>query len=82
VVQHDEYQLEDLAREHAIGAGLFVPVVIQRLRTGEQTETLRDLFVSARPKWRGVPQRSAQRSPCRLLRAGRAGRRSVHTSRA
>jgi hypothetical protein len=40
VVQHDEYQLEDLAREHDIGAGLFVPFVIRRLRTGEQTEAV------------------------------------------
>jgi hypothetical protein len=39
-VLQDEYQLEDLAAEHAIGAGLFVPFVIQRLRTGDQTEAL------------------------------------------
>jgi hypothetical protein len=40
VLEHDEYQLEDLARGHGIGAGLFVPFVIQRLRTGELTEAV------------------------------------------
>jgi hypothetical protein len=39
-VPEDEYQLEDLAREHAIGASLFLPFVIERLRTSDHTEAI------------------------------------------
>jgi hypothetical protein len=51
VAQEDEYQLENLAREHAIGASLFMPFVIQRLQVGDQTEAV--LSVSLRDIGRG-----------------------------
>src|SRR5262245_4069448 len=48
----DEYQLEDITRGHCINAGLFMPFVIERLRTVSTdtdavlTVTLRDIGLS------------------------------------
>lgn len=53
----DEYRLEDIARDHKIGAGVFVPFVIARLQ-GESGATEASLTVSLRDIGSAVePQR-------------------------